>query len=348
MKRLVTLTALVCALVGCNAAAKTVTTELFTMGVPDWEYEDDGSGAIAVIGSRIVDGTPLPVLIVQYCTNSTINRETSDGSDLAPCTRPCSDETLLWSKDRGDDALSQVTRRVTPDGTIELRTALISGPGLSISGMSCSPLGQVHVGLVSDESRDQVERVFEAAFSSIVWKQTVPPAPEFVTERRRLTVREPLPLVQTQWGDGVILPAVFGDALARPCSRESLGLGDSYWQPTESDVERAEQIVSAYMGEHGLDAREVHTWPDQPMPSAWPDLKHYQRQYVGVIRGTNRTIYASFVPAAEARSDEYWRRRPFQMCDGGSSHFGVETDLTTSSVLHVAFDTCMCRIEPSE
>ena len=48
----------------------------------------------------------------------------------------------------------------------------------------------------------------------------------------------------------------------------------------------------------------------------------------------------------EARSDEYWRRRPFQMCDGGNSHFGVETDLTTSSVLHVAFDTCMCRLVP--
>jgi hypothetical protein len=345
MKRVVSLAAILCAFAGCNAAAKTVTTELFAVDVPDWELEDDGSGVVTVMGTRIVDGTPLPFLILQSCTNSSINRETSKESELSPCTRPCTDEKL-WSKDGHDTNGLQVTRRVMPDGTVQLRTAAISEAGvISIGGLFCSPLGQAHVGLVSDESRERVERIFEATFSSIGWKQKVPPAPEFVTERQRLTVRDPLPWVRTRWGDGVILPAVFGDALVSPCSRESLGLGDSYWQPTERDVYEAEQIVSAYMSEHGLNPSEVHTWPNQPMPETWPDLKQFQRQYVGVIRGTSRTIYASFVPAAQARSDENWRRRPFSMCDGGSGYFGVETDITTSKVLHIAFDTCMCHIE---
>ena len=336
MMRLASLTAILCAFAGGNAAAKTVTTELFTVEVPDgWTIEDDESGAIAVMGSRIVARTPMPALLIQYC-------------NLSACSRPCSEDTLRWSRDHGDITVSRVTRRVMPDGTVALRTNVISEPNaVSIGGLFCSPLGQVTVGFASDESREQAERVFETAFSSIAWKQKVAPAPEFVTERQRLAVRDPLPVVQTRWGEGVILPAVFGDALVRPCSRESMGLGDSYWQPTERDVYEAEQIVSAYMSEHGLDASEVHTWPNQPMPETWPDLKQFQRQYVGVIRGTKRTLYASFVPAAEARSDENWRRRPFARCDGGSDHFGIETDLTTSKVLHVAFDTCMCHIEPS-
>jgi len=348
MKHVVSLFGVVCALVVGSATAATVTTKLFTMEVPDgWTIENNGSDTIAVAGPRMVDRMPMPALIIQYCTNAAIDN-ISDSSALAPCTDPCSKESLSASAaDNG--TLSAVQRQVTRQGIVELREEVVSRPrGADVAGLSCSPLGQVHVGLVSDESKDQAGKLFEGVFSSIAWKQDVAPAAELMTERRRLTVRDRLPFARTQWGDGVIFPPAFGDHLVGGCSRESLGPGDAYWQPTERDVQQAERIVAEYMSQHKLDSSEVHTWPDQPGPEKWPDLKGYQRQYMGVIRGTHRTIYASFVPAKEALADEHWRRRPFSMCDGGSSLFGIETDLTSSTVLHIAFDGCMCHIVPSQ
>lgn len=346
MKRPAFMLGIVCGCAAGNVMATTVTTTLFTIDVPNgMTIENDESGTLLAGGSRMRDGMPTPFLIVNYCTNSIVNSETSNHTlELSPCTKPCTEETLLWTKKHGETQ-SPVARRVTQSGIVELRAQIVEPSGeTSFAAMSCSLQGQVYVALVSDESKDQTQKMFDAVFGSVAWMSSGEPAPDLVIERRRLTVREPLPFVRTRWGDGVIFPAAFGDGLLRPCSRESLGSGDAYWQPTEEDVKRAEEILSEYVSEHGLDAPEVHTSPDQPMPDSWPDLKHFQRQYVGVVRDNHKTIYASFAPAEEVRSDPDWRRRPFQMCDGGADYFGVETDLTSSAVLHIAFDTCMCHV----
>jgi hypothetical protein len=348
MKRLVSLVGIVCGLAADSAAATTVTTELFTIEIPGgWGIENDEAGVIVAYGERIVDRAPVPFLSIQYCTNSTAHSATSKQSHMSACTGRCVAEAFSSFKEQ-KGTIAPVERRVTPDGIVELRTRVAEPPSFASIGFSCSALGQVYVALASDESADQVEKTFGAVFSSIAWKQDIPPAPELIAESRRLTVREPLPFVRTQWGDGVIFPPAFGDSLVAGCSRESLGLGDAYWRPTEGDVQQAERIVAEYMSEHGLDSPEVHTWPGQPGPKTWPDLKDYQRQYIGVIRGSQKTIYATFVPARSALADEYWRRRPFNMCDGGPDHFGVETNLTSSAVLHIAFDSCMCRFAPSQ
>ena len=348
MKRLVTLVGIICGFAARSAAATTVTTELFTIEVPaGWEIENNESSVIVAYGGRIVDRTPVPFLSIQYCTNSTVNSATKKQSDLSACTNRCVAAAFSSFKPP-KGTISRVERRVTANGTVELRTNIAVPPNFASVGFSCSALGQVYVALASDQSSDQVEETFEAVLSSIAWKQDVLPTPELITEKMRLTVRDPLPFVRTQWGDGVIFPPAFGDSAVGACSRESLGLGDAYWQPTESDVQQAERILAEYMSQHGLDAPEVHTWPDQPTPETWPDLKDYQRQYMGVIRGSKKTIHASFVPAREALADEHWRRRPFGMCDGGPDHFGIETDLTSSAVLHIAFDSCMCRIVPAQ
>lgn len=160
--------------------------------------ENDGWSAILAYGDRMVDQMPLPFLAFQYCANS------GGASELAPCT-PCSKQ-LLEVKDN-NMVLSPVERRVTSNGIVELRAHEVSdSQAAGFVGVSCSQLGQVHVALVCDESKDQAEKMFEAAFASIAWKQNVPPAPELITENRRLAVREPLPFVRTQWGDGVIFP----------------------------------------------------------------------------------------------------------------------------------------------
>jgi hypothetical protein len=154
------------------AMAESVTTPLFTIEVPDgWTIEDDGSSTVVVAGSRIVDRMPMPFLIIQYCTSSSINPATSESSELSPCTQPCSEESLpLGGKD--GTTRSPVTKQVTSDGIVELMTQeVIPQGGAALAALSCSPIGQVHVGLVSDEPMEQARATFGAVLSSIRWQK---------------------------------------------------------------------------------------------------------------------------------------------------------------------------------
>src|SRR5215831_11395684 len=138
-------------------------------------------------------------------------------------------------------------------------------------------------------------------------------AQDVIVEGRALTVKEPLPVIQTVNGSGVIFPTSFGDSLLAPCSRPTLGKSTEYWSPTFDDIVRAEEIFSQYTRTHRIDGREVHVWPNEPMPDSWPDPKTYRRQYIGVIRGSHKTIYANFIPVSEKLADD-WRQAPFSIC----------------------------------
>jgi hypothetical protein len=154
------------------AMAETVTTALFTIDVPDgWTIENDESSTVLASGGRVVDRMPMPFLSIQYCTSSSINAATSESSELSPCTHPCSEDSLpLKAKD--DKTRSSVTKQVTSDGITELRTEkLMPQGGAALAALSCSPIGQVYVGLVSDESVEQARASFNAVLSSIRWKQ---------------------------------------------------------------------------------------------------------------------------------------------------------------------------------
>jgi hypothetical protein len=161
-------------------------------------------------------------------------------------------------------------------------------------------------------------------------------AQEIVTLNRRIMVKDPLPLVPLPRGEGVIFPAAFGQYFTSQCSRSTLGTGDSYWVPETSDVEKAEKIFQAYSRRNRPKAERLERWPD---------LRGYRRQYIGVVRGEKKTLYANFLPAFENLGED-WRQRPLQLCDGGPSYFGVETDLQESLIVHIDFDGCMCAVVP--
>jgi hypothetical protein len=162
-------------------------------------------------------------------------------------------------------------------------------------------------------------------------------AQEIVAEGRRVFVKDPLPLLESKWGDAVVFPADFGDRFLHQCSRSTLGAGDSYWVPETSDIEAAEAIFLKY--------REQNRPEDEQM-QGWPELDKYHRQYVGVRRGDKKMLYANFLPANSIGEND-WRQRPLELCDGGPSYFGVEVDVIRSTVVHIDFDGCLCTIVPA-
>lgn len=139
--------------------AETVTTELFTVEVPDgWTVENDEVAIVIAGGNRIVDRMPMPFLSIQAC---------AEGFDSSPCKAPCSQDALSFSQARGM-TFSPVTRRVAPSGVVELRARGAVPPDfVAFVALSCTSQAQVYVSLASDESVEQAERVFEAVLASI-------------------------------------------------------------------------------------------------------------------------------------------------------------------------------------
>lgn len=150
-------------------------------------------------------------------------------------------------------------------------------------------------------------------------------------------VSEPLAIVHTASGDGVVVPPSWGDKLLEPCSRSTLGKGDEYWQPELSDVAAMEVAFANHRRQE----------PAPEKLGAWPEVLSYGRQYVGVTRGDRRTVYASFIPA-ESLQDDWWRRKPWQLCDGGPRYFGVEVELEPASVQQIAFDSSLYTVVPAD
>ena len=179
--------------------------------------------------------------------------------------------------------------------------------------------------------------LFVAAIIGVATCFQIGEAQELVTVNRHLMLKEPLPVVHLRWGDSVIFPSVFGDRFLLQCSRSTLGKGDSYWAPVDADVEKAEAIFSQY--------RKLNR-PTAELLLAWPDLRTYHRQVVGVVRGGKKTLYSNFLPSDGIGKDD-WRQQPLQLCDGGPSYFGVEIDLEASAVAHIDFDGCMCAVVPA-
>jgi hypothetical protein len=139
-----------------------------------------------------------------------------------------------------------------------------------------------------------------------------------------LQAQQQLPVVTTQWGDGVIFPPVFGPRLLAQCSRATLGAGSGYWLVPRADIEIVESVVAAYVNKKTTEVSVT-------------DLQSYQRQYVGVMRANKKSIYVSFIPSAA--TGEEWRSVPFQQCHSGPSFFGAEVDMESQSVTHLAVDS---------
>ena len=155
--------------------------------------------------------------------------------------------------------------------------------------------------------------------------------PEVVAEARSKTLAVPLDEVVTTHGRLVAAPAHWGPNLLNPCSRQSLGPGSGYFQPSVSDLDQATAALAQHF---------VSNPPPQEVGS-WPNLREFLAQAVGVVRGDSRRVYLNYFPPRFGDLAD-WKRSALLICDGGPSFFGVEIDLDAGSVAHIAFDGCLC------
>jgi hypothetical protein len=141
------------------------------------------------------------------------------------------------------------------------------------------------------------------------------------------TWRAPAPLTVLSGNGyrGVVLPPEAAKAILCPCSRSTPGLGDSYFQPSSSQIVEVESKLAEFLRTH----------PHDEAPLQWRQLSSFMRQYLGVMRAGGAFIYVNLFRPSE-RSD--WRDHAVVVCDGGPAYFGVEYDLGAGRFHHIDFN----------
>lgn len=97
------------------------------------------------------------------------------------------------------------------------------------------------------------------------------------------------------------------------------GESTGYWTPTEKDVLVVENEVGFFLQENS-DAFRLQESP------VWERLDEYNRQYLGIILGEKKIIYANFFCS---QIDFDWRKDFVFVMDGGSCFFQFKYDVDT-------------------
>lgn len=118
-----------------------------------------------------------------------------------------------------------------------------------------------------------------------------------------------------------VLPATQLVHLDRLCSREGPGLISGGWQPTPSQIAKAEALLPSFV--------RANRRPKEPLG------EHY-RQYLGVVISGRRLIYVNVFPRwlVERRelagvAPQDWRTVFVSVCDGGDGFWGALYDPET-------------------
>jgi hypothetical protein len=154
----------------CSFAARAATLEtpLFSVqAVLPWHVYSNEPGLLVLAGSEVlVDGVPLPGMMVQYCAT---RADEADG--LTACSDSCEDgarkiltelsETMqlqpLQQTDRGQGVVEYHTTGLARDGR---RAATL--------GFSCSATGHAYLSLVAEDT-SSVREQFDAILRSLQW-----------------------------------------------------------------------------------------------------------------------------------------------------------------------------------
>ena len=128
---------------------------------------------------------------------------------------------------------------------------------------------------------------------------------------------------------GVILPESAAVPMLCQCSRQTLGLGDSYWTPTPSQIAELEARLPGYLLDN----------PPKRQPDFWQRYRPrmFLRQYLGVVRAGRARIAVKF----ELLSGEVADFSQFgvgTICDGGPRHFGVEYDMGDENFVLISYN----------
>jgi hypothetical protein len=125
-------------------------------------------------------------------------------------------------------------------------------------------------------------------------------------------------------GQQALLAESTAHEVARQCSRGGVPEFEATWTPTPDDILKMEERLPAL---HGALFRFAPRTMLCPVLRGL-NLNDYHLQYFGMIEKGRHLIYINaFMPSD---SDD-WRRRPFIICDGGSSAWGVVYDVASGA-----------------
>ena len=104
-------------------------------------------------------------------------------------------------------------------------------------------------------------------------------------------------------------------------------MGDGEWMPTNAEVDELEAQLSNVLAR----------LPESRQRNFSELLAKWRRQYVGIERGGRRFVYGNYFTILK-EDDHDWRNKPINVCDGGSSAFGVEYDVAAKRVTRIDFN----------
>ena len=162
--------------------------------------------------------------------------------------------------------------------------------------------------------------------------------------------RFPVPIPKRPQSDeaprGAILTGGAGRELVTYTCLDKPTADRGYWTPAGTDIERLESGLGAFMSH-------------ERTPSDYQPLHEYYRQYAGFTVGDKTYIcvnlfHASHVEetlslaqrdldlfkklSAEGPPEDYWRREPVIVNDGGAYFFSVQYEAATSTFRYLRFN----------
>jgi hypothetical protein len=132
------------------------------------------------------------------------------------------------------------------------------------------------------------------------------------------------PSDQDSRSDAVILGGGAVSAMLRQCSRDTPARGEDSWRPSWKDIAPMEAALPKALADPSASAIRYRN------PRDW------RRQYVGIVRNGRRFIYGNYFP--NSFGGDYWRKKPVNICDGGSKLFGAEYDVEARRIDHLSYN----------
>jgi hypothetical protein len=104
-------------------------------------------------------------------------------------------------------------------------------------------------------------------------------------------------------------------------------VGQATWEPSADDIKLLEAQLPAALK---ADPRSREIIGMNP-PVGW------RRQYIGITRNGERTLYGNFFPKNTLVGDK-WLTEAVRVCDGGPDFFGVEVNMATGRISRLEFN----------
>lgn len=121
----------------------------------------------------------------------------------------------------------------------------------------------------------------------------------------------------------------WADSAFQQCSREVPKGGPPYWTPSAKEIAALETDLWPLLETRAQQGLRV---PDR--------FIQFRRQYLGFTRNGERLIYGNFAPSNKEFEWQGWPllERPFLVCDGGPSFWGIVYNPVAKSFEEPAFN----------